>query len=114
MARTGAIHGNHCFQSQSEAVDSYYSMVAPSQTPGSPSYVMQFSKAGAVWYQNSFSVSSGGAWTTLSSSIAPVPTFPACDPSENFLDGVTIGWGIASAMILVSALMLARRGARSG
>ncbi|MDD2744265.1 MAG: hypothetical protein PHV02_18560 [Rhodocyclaceae bacterium] len=114
MALTGAIYGAKCYPSQFDAVDAFYSHSAPAQTPGLTSYVNEFVKSGASWYQIQYSVSDTGTWTTRSMTLAPVPTFPACDPSEKFLDGVAIGWGIAAAMIVVSALMLARRGVRSG
>lgn len=114
MAMTGAIYGQKCFNTPDLAVDAYYSNVAPAQTPGATTYVIEFVKTGAVWYQKSYSVSSTGVWTTRSTTAAPVPTFPACDPSEKFLDGVTIGWGIGSAMIAVAALMFIKRGARGG
>lgn len=114
MAMTGAIYGEHCYPSSSEAVDAYYSNLAPAQTPGATSYVLEYVKTGAVWNLESYSVSSTGVWTTRSTTAAPVPTFPACDPAANFLDGVTIGWGVAAAMIMVSALMFIKKGARGG
>lgn len=115
MALTGAIHGQKCYPSQGEALDAYYSQLAPAQTPGATSYVLEYVKsAGGVWQLKSYSVSSTGVWTTRSTTNAPVVTFPACDPSQSFVDGVTVGWGIATAMILVSAMVLLKRGARGG
>lgn len=114
MALTGAISGDRCYSSPVEAVDAYYSGMAPAQTPGSTTYVLEYVKTGAVWYAKQYSVSSTGVWTTRSTTAAPVPTFPACDPSEKFLDGVTMGWGVASAMVMVAAVMVARRGIRGG
>lgn len=114
MALTGAVFAEKCFPSQAEALDAYYLQAAPAQTPGSTSYVNQFVKSGTVWQIKQYSVSSTGVWTTRSTTNAPVVTFPACDPVEKFNDGVTIGWGIASAMILAYGITFIARGARGG
>lgn len=109
MALTGAVLGDRCFPSQAEALDAYYSQNAPAQTPGTTSYVNEFVKSGSTWQINQYSVSSTGVWTTRSTTNAPVITFPACDPTANFVDGVTIGWGIAAAMVAAAAISLMKR-----
>lgn len=114
MDLTGAILGARCYPSQSDALDVLYSQMAPAQTAGLTSYVTQFVKSGTVWYQSAYSIDASGVWALRYSTVAPVPTFPACDPSEKFLDGVALGWGVATAMILVACVMLLRRGARGG
>lgn len=114
MALTGAIYGDKCYPSQAEALDAYYSQVAPAQAPGSTSYVNEFVKSGSVWQLKQYSISSTGTWTTLGTTNAPVVTFPACDPVEKFNDGVAIGWGIAGAMILAYTVTFIARGARGG
>ena len=46
------------------------------------------------------------------------PTFsfwgltPSCDPSAAYLDGMTIGWGIATAMVLAYAVVMMRKAMR--
>jgi hypothetical protein len=114
MALTGAILGNRCYPSQSDALDVLYSQMAPAQSAGLTSYVTQFVKSGAAWYQSAYSIDATGVWSLRYSTLAPVPSFPACDPSEKFFDGLTMGWGVATAMILVACTMLLRRGARGG
>lgn len=114
MAMTGAILGVKCYPSNAEALDAYYSGIAPAQTPGTTTYVLEYVKTGAVWQQKSYSISSTGVWTTRSTTNAPVITFPTCDPSISFFDGMALGWGIVSAMIAVAALMFIKRGARGG
>jgi hypothetical protein len=37
-------------------------------------------------------------------------TFPECNTAEAYLDGMLVGWGIASAMILIAALKIMRKG----
>lgn len=114
MANTGAIYGVKCYPSQAEALDAYYSQVAPAATPGTTSYVLEYVKTGTVWQQKSYSISSTGVWTTRSTTNAPVITFPACDPSASFFDGMAIGWGVAVAMVAVGAMMMMKKGARGG
>jgi len=114
MAATGAIYGVKCYPSQSDALDAYYSQVAPAQAPGTTSYVSEFVKVSGVWNIRQYSVSSTGVWTTRSTTAAPVVTFPTCDPSEAFMDGVSIGWGVAIAMVAAAAIINLKRGARGG
>lgn len=109
MAMTGAIYGEKCYDSQSLALDAYYSQVAPAQTPGTTSYVNEFIKSGTTWQIKQYSVSSTGTWTTRSTTNAPVITFPTCDPVQGFTDGLTIGWGIAAAMVAAAALVVMKR-----
>jgi hypothetical protein len=114
VAATGAFYGEHCYASQSEAVDAHYSQSAPAQTPGATSYLQEFVNVSGAWVIRQFEITSAGAMSLRYETMAPIPVFPACDSAEKFLDGVTVGWGIASAMICVSALMLMKRGARGG
>lgn len=114
MALTGAVLGNQCFPSQGAAVDAYYSGAAPVITAGSTSYAIEFVKSGAVWQQKSYSIGTTGTWTLRSTTNAPVPTFPACDPSEKFLDGVQIGSLLSIALVAVAGITLLRRGVRGG
>lgn len=115
MALTGAIYGQKCYPSNAEALDAYYSQIAPAQTAGTTTYILEYVKSvGGVWQQKSYSVSSTGVWTTRSTTNAPVITFPVCDPSQSFMDGITIGWGIAAAMVMASAIVFMKRAARAG
>jgi hypothetical protein len=115
MALTGATFGDTCYESQAVARDAYYSSVASAVVPGATGYVIQFEKTvGGVWQQKSYSIASNGAWTLRSTTNAPVITFPTCDPSEPFFDGMAIGWGVVLAMVSVAAVMMMRRGARGG
>jgi len=109
MALTGAIFGEKCFESQAVALDAYYSQVAPAQSPGTTSYVNEFVKTGSTWQIKQYSVSESGVWTARSTTNAPVVTFPECDPTASFTDGMTIGWGIAAAMVMASALVVMKR-----
>lgn len=41
-----------------------------------------------------------GTFVTTNSSISP-PAFATCDTASDFKDGMTLGWGVAIAMIIV-------------
>ena len=100
----GSLLGSFCYQTNAEAVDAYYSGKEPSYTPGSTSYLSYFEEVAGVWMIIRKSIASNGSVTNLNSSTAPVVVFPDCDPTSNFLDGMTIGWAIASAMIAAYAV----------
>jgi len=106
MAATGALLGVKCYPSQAEALDSFYSNIASVQSPGVTSYVIQYSKVASTWNQNSYSIDAAGVWTLRSSTAAPVVDFPACDPTETFMDGMAIGWSVVAALVTVGAFKL--------
>lgn len=103
MALTGAFVGEKCFNSQAEGLDYFYSNAAPAYTAGATSYASQYVKTAGVWKINRQSISSTGVITNLTASNAPVLTFPSCDPSGQYMDGIAVGWGIAAAVIAAVA-----------
>lgn len=94
----GALVGTRCFSSNVDASDAFFSGKDPSYTAGVTSYLSWFEKTAGVWQIKRQSIASNGAVTSLTTSNATVPTFPACTESAPFFDGMTIGWGIAAAM----------------
>lgn len=114
MAQTGAILGARCYPSQADALDAYYSGIAPVHAAGATSYVLDYVKSGGVWHQRSFEISEAGSWSLRSMTAVPALEFPACDPTEKFMDGMAIGWGVVAAMAAVGAVILMKRGARGG
>jgi len=111
MALTGALSGGRCYSSQGEANDAFYGLTPPSVSAGSTSFFTQFAKVGGVWKVQRYNVAPDGTISSLSETTAPVMTFPACDPTEQFFDGVTIGWGIAAAIIVAFTFKLMQRAA---
>lgn len=108
----GALYGNRCHASPADAIDAYYGGVPPQITTGSTGYATAFEKIAGEWHSVGYSIDAAGLWSQRYSTLAPVPAFPVCDPAEGFKDGLIVGWGIASALIAVAALMLSKRGAR--
>lgn len=90
-----------CWQTLDQAKDGYFSTTGPFYVAGSTSYHAWFEKVGAVWQLKRQSISSAGAITNLTTTNATVPAFAACDETQNFSDGMLLGWGVASAMVAV-------------
>lgn len=116
MAMTGAQFNGTCYASPQEAAHVFFSQMPLSATNGTTTYVsrFEFSTASNSWRHKQFSVASNGVWTQRSDTAMPTPSLPACDPSEKFLDGVAIGWGIAAAMVLAMSVNFLKKGARGG
>lgn len=94
----GAAYKNHCYSTQAQALDAYYSAAPVFLTAGDTDYLSQISKIEGNWYVVRYTINSG-VTSAPSASFAPSPIFPDCEPLEAYLDGVTIGWGLAAAMI---------------
>ena len=109
----GALLKEKCYPSQAEAVDAFFSGKEPSYTAGATSYLSWFEKSGGgVWQIKRQSIDSTGTITNLTTSNATVPAFPACDEVASFNDGLTVGWGIATAMVLAWGYSMIRKQAR--
>jgi len=105
----GSLLGSICYATSTEATDAYYSGKDPSYTAGTISYLSYFEKPSGTWEIVRKSIDSNGTITGLTSVTAPSLTFPTCDQSTSFIDGVTIGWGILAAMVAAYAFKLMQR-----
>lgn len=106
----GSLVNSKCFASNALAADDFFSAKDPSYSAGATSYLSWFEKTGSTWQIKRQSIDSSGVVTNLATSTATVPTFPSCDESEQFNDGVTIGWGVAAAIFVAWAIKYMRRG----
>jgi hypothetical protein len=100
----GALHGATCYQDNTAAADAYFSAAAPALTSGSTSYLSYFENSGGTWLLIRKSIAENGNISNLSNVAAPIPSFPECNPAEQYLDGITLGWGIAAATIAAYAI----------
>lgn len=105
----GYLYNGHCYASANEAADAYFSAFTPVINAGATSYATLYAKVSGVWYARGYSINSSGIWTLRYNSVSPVPIFPTCDPVSSFTDGMTLGWGVAAAMVAVYAVNLIRR-----
>lgn len=103
--------GDRCYSANSDAADSFFTGAGPFYTAGATSYLGWFEKtAGGVWQIKRQSIASNGTITNLTTSNATVPTFPTCQLSDNFNDGMLLGWGVAAAMLAAFAVKFIARG----
>ena len=110
----GALVNGKCFTSNALAADDFFSSKDPSFTSGTTSYVSWYEKGGpsAVWQIKRQSISSTGVVSNLTASTATVPTFPVCDESGQFADGLALGWLVATVMVFGWSLAQIRKAAR--
>lgn len=106
----GALVGGRCYASQEDAADAFYSSSAPSHVPGGTSYLSAFVKDSGVWKLRRYQVDTSGAVAIQGDAVLPAMSFAACDPAGAFKDGMTVGWGVVGAMVLVWCVVVMRRG----
>lgn len=102
--------GRECFASPSLALDAQLSGASPSLTAGADSYLAQFVKGAGGWQIERYVIAADGSLGSLGSVAVPVPSFPACDPTEPFFDGVSAGWGVLAAMAVAWGVKAMARG----
>lgn len=111
----GALFQRVCYETQSQAVDAFFTSSGPQYQAfgtSTSSQVFYYAKYTTGWYVCSESVTGTNAPTCQ---IATAPTFPACDfeaatsDAIRFADGATIGWGIVAAMALAYSIQLIKR-----
>lgn len=109
----GSLVNGKCFATNALAADDFFASKDPSYTAGTTSYLSWFEKStGNVWQIKRQSISSTGTVTNLTTSNATVPTFPVCDESGQFNDGLALGWLVASVIVLAWGLAQVRKQAR--
>lgn len=103
--------GGLCFSTEVEALDAHYSALEPVavSVSNTQTLIHAYTKANDVWSITTYSVNpASGAVSNLSSVSAPANVVGACttfnNPTENFTDGMTLGWAVAAAMIAAYAI----------
>jgi hypothetical protein len=104
----GARVAGVCYATQGDALDVYYSGLQQAQNVGVTTTLNSYTWSGSAWRFKQWSISGGGVWSLRYDQAAPVLSFPACDVlndnSTNFFDGMTLGWGVAAAMVAAWAI----------
>lgn len=106
---TGYLFNRYCYPTSAQAADAYFSGSGPFHVPGATSYQSWYSKSAGNWILQRITISSTGSSTTLNSVAMVTPTFASCDTSAVFLDGMTLGWGVAAAMVAAFAVKFLSR-----
>lgn len=109
----GSLVNGKCFTSNALAADEFFASKEPSLTSGTTSYLSWFEKSTTNgWQIKRQSISSTGVVTNLTTSNATIPTFPTCSETEQFTDGLTVGWLIATVVVTAWAAAQVRKAAR--
>jgi len=110
MALTNTLVNNVCYPSVSDAADAFYSQIPVSLLVGATdSYRLLHVKTGSVWYIHKLLISSSGSRSVLFNEAVTPPTFPQCDATAAYFDGMQIGWGVVTAMIAVYTVIMIRK-----
>ena len=107
---SGALVGARCFSSNAEATDAVYSAAPIGQSVGQTTYVSEFVQSSGAWVVRRSVIAQDGAVTQLADAAAPSLSFPVCDTTAQFTDGMTVGWGVVAAMVAAWAVGALRRG----
>jgi len=102
MAFGGVVINGRCVES-ALAPDFYYSTIPPNLFQ---SNLYFYQKMGGVWR---FNVQNQATGFYLSSSPAPFPVLPPCDPAAYFQSGLFLGAVVGSSFIIVSLVAVLRR-----
>lgn len=102
-------HGK-CWPDQNSATAAHWS-AGPGLfiTPGATTYMSNVVNEGG-WFIIRYSISSSGVSTKLGYTALPLQSFPYCDTTTEFMDGMTLGWGVAAAIVAAWAVKNLRRG----
>lgn len=85
--------------------DAYFSTLQPVASATNPAYFTVASKNLNDWYLLTYS-----GPDLVSSTLLASPIFASCDTTEQFMDGLAVGWGIVAAMVAAWAIHVLRRG----
>lgn len=100
----GFLFNNICYPTLSAATSAHWSANPVSMTAGTTSYISDMVWSGTAWVINKYTMTTAGVLTLNSTTNAPVLAFEACDTKTDFLDGMTLGWGVAVAMVAAFAI----------
>lgn len=84
--------------------DIYWSNFRATAQSGPDLYLTIATKSGSNWQIDT--TLNGAAYSSV---LAPTPGFSTCDTSDQFFDAMTLGWGVAAAMVASYAIHLLRR-----
>lgn len=106
----GFLHQSQCFNTLADATAAHWSMNPAFITAGSTSYMADVVFSGTVWQLKQYTLTSAGVLTNVSTTSLPALTFPTCETGQNFTDGMSLGWGVAAAIVAAWVIKNLRRG----
>jgi len=106
----GYLFKGQCFSTLAAATSAHWTDSPSFIVPGTTSYISDTVWSGTAWVVKKYTLSSTGTLTLNSTTNAPVLAFETCDTTANFNDGMTLGWGVAAAMVAAFAIRNLRLG----
>ena len=101
----GHLYDKVCYATPEAATQAmYFSPSFSTITPGATTYYQIPVMIGNQVNLQGWTISSSGVQTAKWTKAPPVTLFPTCDTSSEFMDGMTLGWGVAIAMIAAYAI----------
>lgn len=106
---SGFLFAGRCFAASGDATAAYWAANPVYLTSANP-VMTTVTFSGSTWVMNRYNVAANnGTLSLVSSSQAPSLTFPPCDTSSSFNDGVLMGWGVVAAMVAAYGIKVLRR-----
>lgn len=97
---TGYLTNGQCYPTLFEAESAHWSQVAGGVVPsGNTSYLIDYAWDGSQFVAQRYTISNSGAMSLTSTTALPSLSFPTCDPTASFYDGMTLGWGVLAACV---------------
>ena len=113
---TGWLEKGICFANQQDAVDMHFQAIPPTinETSTKNSITSYVKQTNGVWTFNRVNISATGSQSQQYSITASAPFQAACenpnDPTSNFLNGMELGWCVATVMVVVFVIRRTYRG----
>lgn len=110
MPLTPTLANNTCHASIAAAVDSYYSAVPiATSVTGLTSYTLEYISVAGVWYLQKTTYSNNGNVNINFTVPVVAPTFPDCDLTAPYFDGMAMGWGVVGAMAAALSVIFIKK-----
>jgi hypothetical protein len=106
----GFLYQGQCYATLSDATAAHWSENPAAFLPGSTSYIIDIGFSGTAWQIKKYTLASNGTLTLNTTTNLPALTFPTCETSQNFTDGMELGWGVAAALVAAWLVKILRRG----
>ena len=105
----GYLFKSQCFETLAEATAAHWSEKPADFTPGATSYLTDVIWSGTAWQIKKYTLSSAGVLTNNTTTNLPVLAFPTCNSTDAYFDGMTLGWGVAAAMVAAFSIKFIAR-----
>jgi len=112
----GWFHNGVCYAEQSQAIDTHFQAIQPAitHTPTETVKTQYVKQIDQTWVLVTQKLDSTGSITQSYSLTVAQPVFTECespnDKTTNFLNGMELGWAVATVMLIVFCIRRSYRG----